>query len=405
MDGSAQGPDQGQPCATGHRRHAAGDDLLRLRDLHTLATAMTETFTFRADALAAAVRAIVAAAGSHDDEAAQVAANLVEANLRGHDSHGVGMVPRYVDAVLEGGLAVNAHVAVRQDSGAPAHPRRPARATARSSAARRWSSARRAPRSTASASSASRIRITSAGSASGPSSASSHGLVSIHFVNVLSRPIVAPFGGRDARIGTNPFCVGIPRPGGEPIILDFATSKIAQGKTRVAYNKGVAIEPGTLIDDHGEPTTNPRYTVVEPLGALLPFGEHKGAGLALICELLGGALAGGATGACGERRPASRPQQHVLDPRRSGPPRHGRESRRARWKASSPTRPRRRRSPASSASGRRASRSARRGRGACVEGIPVDAVTWAEIVAAGAKVGVAAERDRGAGTRLAKASR
>jgi uncharacterized oxidoreductase len=65
-----------------------------------------------------------------------------------------------------------------------------------------------------------------------------HGLVSIHFVNVLSRPIVAPFGGRDARIGTNPFCVGIPRLGRDPIVLDFATSKIAQGKTRVAYNKG-----------------------------------------------------------------------------------------------------------------------------------------------------------------------
>jgi uncharacterized oxidoreductase len=119
--------------------------------------------------------------------------------------------------------------------------------------------------------------------------------VSIHFVNVLSRPIVAPFGGRDARIGTNPFCVGIPRLGRDPIVLDFATSKIAQGKTRVAYNKGIAVEPGTLIDDRGEPTTNPRYTVVEPIGALLPFGEHKGAGLALICELLGGALAGGET--------------------------------------------------------------------------------------------------------------
>src|SRR5215212_4213766 len=70
--------------------------------------AMIETFTFGAEPLAAAVRAIVAAAGSGEPEAAQVAANLVEANLRGHDSHGVGMVPRYVDAVLEGGLAVNA---------------------------------------------------------------------------------------------------------------------------------------------------------------------------------------------------------------------------------------------------------------------------------------------------------
>ena len=105
-----------------------------------------------------------------------------------------------------------------------------------------------------------------------------HGLVSIHFVNVLSRPIVAPFGGRDARLGTNPFCVGIPRPGGDPIVLDFATSKIAQGKTRVAYNKGVPVEPGTIIDNHGEPTTDPRFTVIEPLGRLLPFGEHKGVG-------------------------------------------------------------------------------------------------------------------------------
>ena len=85
--------------------------------LYSLAIVMTETITFHADALTAAVNAIVRAAGSNDGEAAAVAANLVEANLRGHDSHGVGMVPRYVDAVLEGGLAVNAHVAVRQDHG------------------------------------------------------------------------------------------------------------------------------------------------------------------------------------------------------------------------------------------------------------------------------------------------
>src|SRR4029079_6884130 len=99
----------------------------------------------------------------------------------------------------------------------------------------------------------------------------------------------------DARLGTNPFCVGIPRPGGEPIVLDFATSKIAQGKTRVAHNKGVNGAPGTRIGARGEPTVEPRYAVVEPLGALLPFGEHKGAGLALVCELLGGALGRGET--------------------------------------------------------------------------------------------------------------
>src|SRR6478609_7556113 len=197
---------------------------------------MTETFTFRADPLSAAVRAIVAAAGSHDGEAAQVAANLVEANLRGHDSHGVGMVPRYVDAVLEGGLAVNAHEAMELGAARAkehgvcvvglAHSHHLGRIG-------QWAE-----------------------------QCVDHGLVSIHFVNVLSRPIVAPFGGRDARLGTNPFCVGIPRPGGDPILLDFATSKIAQGKTRVAFNKGVELEPGTIIDDRGEPTTHPRYTVI-----------------------------------------------------------------------------------------------------------------------------------------------
>ena len=120
-----------------------------------------------------------------------------------------------------------------------------------------------------------------------------HGLVSIHFVNVISRPIVAPWGGSDARHGTNPFCVGIPRRGKDPIVLDFATSRIAQGKTRVAHNKGVELEPGTIIDNEGKPTVNPRYTVIPPHGAILPFGEHKGSGLALVCEILGGALSGG----------------------------------------------------------------------------------------------------------------
>jgi len=81
------------------------------------------------------------------------------------------------------------------------------------------------------------------------------GLESIHFVNVLSRPIVAPWGGRDARIGTNPFCVGIPRQGANQGIVDFATTRSAQGKVRVAYNKDEKLPAGTMLDDRGEPTT------------------------------------------------------------------------------------------------------------------------------------------------------
>ena len=146
------------------------------------------------------------------------------------------------------------------------------------------------------------------------------GFVSIHFVNVISRPIVAPFGGRDARFGTNPFTVGIPVAGREPILLDFATSVIAQGKARVAHNKGEKLPLGRIIDDQGKDSDNPAYAVVEPLGAILAFGEHKGYGMAVACELLGGALAAGlACGgpATGERHTGRRDQLE-RDPRCRG---------------------------------------------------------------------------------------
>ena len=85
------------------------------------------------------------------------------------------------------------------------------------------------------------------------------GLVSLHFVNVQSRPVVAPWGGGDGRYGTNPFCAGIPLAGRPPFILDFATSRVAQGKMRVAHNEGRQVDPGYLIDEQGRPTTNPAW--------------------------------------------------------------------------------------------------------------------------------------------------
>jgi len=296
------------------------------------------------------------------------------------------MVPRYVDAVLEGGLAVNAHVAVRQESGALLTlDGRSGYGQVIGHEAMVLAIARAKEHGVCVVGLAHSHHLGRIGHWAEQCIAA--GLVSIHFVNVLARPIVAPFGGRDARLGTNPFCVGIPRPGGEPVVLDFATSKIAQGKTRVAYNKGEKIEPGTLIDDHGEPTTDPRYTVVEPIGALLPFGEHKGAGLALICELLGGALAGGETGHAvtdGRRRVLNSMFSIVVDPERLGtaanlaremesfiayatasPPQAGVE------RVKTPGEP------------ERATRAQR-----LRDGVPVDAVTWGEIVGAGAKVGV-----------------
>jgi len=348
---------------------------------------MTETLLFRAEPLVAAVTAVVRAAGSSEREAAQVAANLVEANLRGHDSHGVGMVPRYIDAVLEGGLALDAHVKVRADNGA----------LLTLDGCQGYGQVIGAEAMALGIERAKQHGVCIVGLAHShhlgrighwAEQCIDAGLVSIHFVNVLSRPIVAPFGGRDARIGTNPFCVGIPRPGKEPIVLDFATSKIAQGKTRVAFNKGVELEPGTIIDDHGAPTTSPRFTVIEPLGALLPFGEHKGSGLALICELLGGALAGGATAGPvtdGRRRVLNSMFSIIVDAGRLGTAANLAQEMESfvAWSTASP--------PAAGVERvltpgepERAIRAAR-----LADGVPIDAVTWGEIVAAGAKVGLA----------------
>jgi uncharacterized oxidoreductase len=112
---------------------------------------------------------------------------------------------------------------------------------------------------------------------------------------VISRAIVAPHGGADARFGTNPVCIAIPLPGEAPFLLDMATSAVAQGKIRVAHNKREKVSKDWLIDERGNPTDDPKFGVVDPLGALRTFGGHKGYGLSVACELLGGALTGGGT--------------------------------------------------------------------------------------------------------------
>ena len=121
------------------------------------------------------------------------------------------------------------------------------------------------------------------------------GFASIHFTNVVSRPIVAPHGGRQSRFGTNPLTVGLPRRNAPPILLDFASSAIAVGKVRVAYNRKGQAPAGVLIDHEGNPTTNPAVMYEEPMGALLTAAGHKGYALAMVCDLLGSALFGGNT--------------------------------------------------------------------------------------------------------------
>ena len=218
-----------------------------------------------------------------------------------------------------------------------------------------------------------------------------HSLVAIHFVSVVARAIVAPWGGGDGRFGTNPCCIGIPLKDQAPFILDFATSRVAQGKMRVAYNAGQTVAPGLLMDEQGQPSTDPAVVVVPQgnglFGALLPFGEHKGYGLAVACELLGGALSGGGTWhrAADERSAVLNNMLTILiDPARLGTQASFEQEALAfvQWLRQSPV-----------ASGFDAvqiagepERKARERREA--QGIAIDQTTWDGIVQAGAKVGV-----------------
>ena len=248
--------------------------------------------------LRAQCASIFIACGSSAQEAETVASNLVMANLSGHDSHGVGMLPRYVDAVLEGGLKPNAQVKNLLDIGSmlTLDGQRGYGQVVGEQAMQLGMSRARLHGSC----------IMALGEAHHlgrighfAEMAVAQGLVSLHFVNVMSRPTVAPWGGTDGRFGTNPCCIGVPLAGRAPFILDFATSRVAQGKMRVAHNQGKEVVPGLLMDEHGQPTTRPGVVVVPQsgglFGALMPFGEHKGSGLAVACELLGGALTGGGT--------------------------------------------------------------------------------------------------------------
>jgi uncharacterized oxidoreductase len=249
-------------------------------------------FVFHQRGLTRAIAAIAGAGGSEPAEAELVADNLVLANLTGHDSHGIGMMPRYVEALLEGGLHPNRKIEVKLDGGALL--------ALDGGAGYGQSIGLQATRLAIERARQHGVAIVALGNSHHlgrighwAEIAVAEGLVSIHFVNVQSFARVAPFAGADRRFGTNPVCIGIPLPGEPPFLLDMATSAVAQGKLRVAHNKRVKIPLGWLIDDQGNPTDDPRWGVTAPLGAMACFGEHKGYGLAVACELLGGALTGG----------------------------------------------------------------------------------------------------------------
>ena len=117
------------------------------------------------------------------------------------------------------------------------------------------------------------------------------GQVSLHFLNTSGAQRVAPYGGSDRRLSTNPIAIGVPIAGGDPTILDITTSTVAEGKLMVAVNKGESVPDGWIVDKDGKPTTDPRDFYAG--GALLTIGAHKGSGLSIVADLLAGAVTTG----------------------------------------------------------------------------------------------------------------
>ncbi|MCU0889236.1 MAG: malate/lactate/ureidoglycolate dehydrogenase [Rubritepida sp.] len=257
------------------------------------------------------VTRIFAAAGLDATESARVSEHLVGANLAGHDSHGVVRVPRYVEWYKAGFVLAGQRTSVVTDGGAfvllDGHfgfGQTVAKQAAEFGIAR--------ARETGSCI----VGLRNAGhigrTGDYAEMAAAAGLISVHFVNVAGSVLVAPFGGAERRFSTAPFSVGVPLPGG-PVILDFATSLVAEGKVLVASNGGKKLPADALITADGQLSGDPHtlygdYPDVGPrnpangTGAIRAFGEHKGSGLAFMCELLAGALTGnGTSGPVGER--------------------------------------------------------------------------------------------------------
>ncbi len=254
----------------------------------------------------AIARAILAAEGCPPAEAETVARHLVDANLKGHDSHGVGMLETYVTHAKAGTLMPRAHGRVVADAapflqvdGERGH----GQVVAGDACRRAIAIAKRDGACILAIRNAHHMgRIGTYGEM-----VVAEGLLGIFAVNVAGhRGLVAPHGGGDGRLGTNPVCIAVPGPTAEtPFVLDMATSKVAVGKVRVSMAKGELVPENFLLDGHGKPTRDPGVMWAEPGGAVLPIGEHKGFGLGLAVDILAGALTGGGTMQPGNPRPGT----------------------------------------------------------------------------------------------------
>ncbi len=233
------------------------------------------------------------AAGVPEDEARTVASYQVQANLVGHDSHGIILLPSYLDRIQRGHIV----------PGAPFEVVRETATTARinghwgfgfvvTEKAMRLAIQKAKTHNVAGVTVFYQSHIGRLGSY--PVLAAAEGMIGVITADSgAGGKQVAPFGGRERRLGTNPFSIAIPSNLEGTVLLDMATSAVASGKIGLARARKESVPVGWIIDKEGHPTTDPNAFAAG--GALLPMGGdqgYKGYGLSVIVEILSGVLTG-----------------------------------------------------------------------------------------------------------------
>ncbi len=237
--------------------------------------------------------ALLVAAGTPPEEAGIVMRHCIDANLAGHDSHGIIQIPTYIDRVKAGHIVPGAPWTIVQES--------PTTTVVDGHWGFGYVANERAMKltiekaRTANVAAATVFRQGHIGRlASYPLMAAREGMIGLITADSGRAPKhVAPFGGRQARLGTNPISIAVPSDLDGPLFLDMATSAVAAGKVGLAAARGQDIPEGWILDKDGNPTTDP--TQLRQGGALLPLGGsegYKGTGLAVIVEILCGLLTG-----------------------------------------------------------------------------------------------------------------
>lgn len=240
---------------------------------------------------------VLKAAGTPESKAQLVAGYLAEANCAGHDSHGVIRLPQYLEGVEKEEIIPDADVAIIREN--------PIMAIL----AGNWgfgqvttSHATELGIKKARKSGMAAIAVRQANHigrlGSYVDQIAREGMVGMMFVNAVGVPQfrMAPWGGTEPRLVTDPLAFGIPHSSGVPVVVDMTTTVVAEGKVRVARNRGVETPDGWLLNSKGQPTNDPNELYTEPPGSILPLGGaaagHKGYALNVALELLAGVISG-----------------------------------------------------------------------------------------------------------------